>query len=333
MASSSKGSAMTDISIIFRALNEERWFDDALQACKQQKLDGLTSEIVLVDSGSTDRTLPIAESHDVRVVHIAKRDFTFGRSLNWGCEAARGRILVFISAHCIPSHDRWLQNLVQPLLNGTVDYTYGRQIGHEVSKFSEKRLFAKYFPEFDRLPQEGFFCNNANAAILADVWSKYRFDEECTGLEDMVLARQIVRDGGKIGYVASAPVVHIHEETLRQTRNRYYREALTLREIMPEVHVTVFDAMRYFMAGAAFDLGAAMKQKLFFRKFSEIIGFRYMQYLGAWRGHNEHRRLSRAQKEAYFYPKPALEAEQHLEPAQLLTNSSVVTPAPQRRVA
>ena len=310
---------MVDVSIIFRALNEEKWFDDALIACENQKLDDLTTEIILVDSGSTDDTITIAERHDVKLVHIPKSEFTFGRSLNWGCDAAQGRFLVFISAHCIPSHDRWLQNLVQPLLDGIADYTYGRQLGHECSKYSEKRIFAKYFPAFDKLPQDGFFSNNAKAAIRRETWEKFRFDEECTGLEDMVLAREIVRAGGKIGYVATAPVVHIHEETLAQTRNRYYREALTLRDIMPEVQLGRLDAVRYFLAGTFFDLAASMHDKVFFEKFSEIVGFRFMQYLGAYRGHNEHRKLSREQKEAYFYPKPPQREAEHTEPALLPT--------------
>lgn len=310
---------MADISIVFRALNEERWFDDALAACANQKLDGLTSEIILVDSGSTDDTIPIADRHNVKIVHIPKSEFTFGRSLNWGCDAATGKYLVFISAHCIPSHDRWLQNLVQPLIDGHAAYTYGRQLGHECSKYSEKRLFAKYFPEFDKVPQDGFFCNNANAAIRKDIWARYRFDEECTGLEDMVLAREIVRAGGKVGYVANAPVIHIHEETLSQTRNRYYREALTLRDIMPEVQLNRLDAVRYFLAGTYHDLISSARDKVFFKKFSEVVGFRFMQYLGAYRGHNEHRKLSRAQKEAYFYPKPPRRAAEHEEPALLPT--------------
>lgn len=310
---------MTDISIVFRALNEERWFDDALHACKRQRLDGLTSEIILVDSGSTDDTLAIADRHDVKIVHIPKSEFTFGRSLNWGCDAAEGRYLVFISAHCIPSHDRWLQNLVQPLIDGVAEYTYGRQLGHKTSKYSETRLFAKYFPDFDKLPQDGFFCNNANSAIRRDVWARYRFDEECTGLEDMVLAREIVRNGGHIGYTASAPVIHIHDETLAQTKNRYYREALTLRDIMPEVQLNRLDAVRYFAAGTFHDLVSAANDGVFLKKFSEIVGFRFMQYLGAYKGHNEHRKLSRAQKEAYFYPKPPRQVEDHEEPALLPT--------------
>jgi len=292
------------VSIVFRALNEEKWFAQALQACREQVAPGLETEIILVDSGSTDRTLDIAESHGVRVVHIKKQDFTFGRSLNYGCRSAAGDYLVFISAHCIPVHDRWLANLVAPLRQGAADYSYGRQLGHAVTRFSERQIFAQYFPDYDKLPQDDFFVNNANAAIRRDVWGRYEFDEEATGLEDMVLGKRIVKDGGRIGYVADAPVYHIHEETLSQTRRRYYREALTLREIMPEVQLHFGDFLRYTTAAIFHDFSEALQEKKFLSVAGEVMAFRLMQYWGAYRGHNEHRILSRAQKESYYYPRP-----------------------------
>ncbi len=293
-----------DISIIFRALNEEAWFDQALTACRDQKLDGLSLEIILVDSGSTDRTLEIAERHGCKIVHIPKSRFTFGRSLNWGCEAAQGKYLVFISAHCVPTHDRWLLNLIAPLRNQTADYTYGRQVGNDVTKFSERQIFAKYFPAFDQIPQQGFFCNNANSAISADLWKRHRFDEEVTGLEDMVLAKKIVLEGGHLGYVSDAPVTHVHDETFRQVARRYYREALTLRDIMPEVHFYFSDFVRYAIVGLFVDFREALVQKQFRRFAAQILIFRIAQYWGTYRGHNEHRKLSRAQKESYYFPKP-----------------------------
>ncbi|MEM8770350.1 MAG: glycosyltransferase family A protein [Pseudomonadota bacterium] len=290
------------VSIVFRALNEEKWFGDALTACRRQDYDG-DVEIILVDSGSTDRTIEIAEQHDCRVVHIKKADFTFGRSLNYGCEAATGDYLVFISAHCIPANNHWLERLIAPLRDGAVDYAYGRQLGHEVSRFSEHQVFAQYFPGHSDLPQEGFFANNANSAVRKSVWEKYKFDEAVTGLEDMVLGKAIVNDGGSVGYVADAPVIHIHEETFSQTRRRYYREALTLREIMPEVHFNIGDFFRYFSAGVFNDFSAALRERRFWAKAPEICMFRLMQYWGTYRGHNEHRTLSRAQKERYYYPR------------------------------
>jgi rhamnosyltransferase len=291
------------VSVVVRALNEEKWLVHALQACKSQVLnEGREVELVVVDSGSTDGTLAIAREHGCRIVHIKKEDFTFGRSLNVGCEAARGDVLVFISAHCIPADSTWLEALVQPIEKGLCDYTYGRQLGHDTTRFSERQVFAHYFPETSHLPQQGFFCNNANSAILAETWRRYRFDETVTGLEDMVLAKTIVKSGGRIGYVAEAAVIHIHEETLRQTRRRYYREALTMRAIMPEVHFHFWDMVKCFSAGVSHDAGVALRDKALLKEAGGIVGFRFNQYWGTYRGHNEHRALSQAQKVSYYYP-------------------------------
>lgn len=297
---------MTKVSIIFRALNEEKWFGQALMACRSQNVpDDLAVEIILVDSGSTDNTIAIAQEHGCHVFHINKSEFTFGRSLNIGCENASGDILVFISAHCIPSDEMWLQNLVAPLLTGQCDYTYGGQIGMPgVTRFAEEQVFAHYYKSQSDLDQTGFFCNNANAAIVRSQWEKHRFDEAVTGLEDMVMAKAIVADGGQIGYVANAKVIHIHEETLAQVHRRYFREALTMRDIMPEVHFNFFDFVWCLTAGIAHDFVEATHVKKLRRELLGIIRYRFMQYWGTYRGHNNHRELSRAQKTTYYYPRP-----------------------------
>lgn len=299
---------MTTVSIVFRALNEAKWFGQALEACEKQVLPEKTKvELILVDSGSTDDTLAIAREHGCQIFHIDKSEFTFGRSLNIGCEGASGDILVFISAHCIPVDENWLHSLIDPLLAGECDYTYGAQVGlPSVTRFSEAQVFAHYYKSESNLKQEGFFCNNANSATTRAIWSKYRFDEAVTGLEDMVLAKAVVSDGGQIGYVAEAAVTHIHEESLEQTNRRYFREALTMREIMPEVHFNFFDFSRCLVFGIAHDLVEASRSKQLLKEGPGIFAFRFMQYWGTYRGHNEHRQLSRAQKAAYYYPKPRI---------------------------
>jgi rhamnosyltransferase len=83
-------------------------------------------------------------------------------------------------------------------LRHEAEYSYGRQLGGPDSHFSECRIFAKYYPEQSRIPQDGFFCNNANSALLRSAWETYLFDEELTGLEDMELAQRLVRKGGKV---------------------------------------------------------------------------------------------------------------------------------------
>lgn len=299
-----------DISIVYRALNEEKWFEASLVALQKQVLNNLSMEIVLVDSGSTDSTLAIARRYSCRITHIKKESFSFGRSLNQGCDYAKGKYLVFISAHCIPGNEHWLQNLVQPLIEGAAVYTYGRQVGHDVSHFSEKQIFNKYFPEQSNVPQEGFFCNNANAAIIKSIWQKYKFDEKVTGLEDMVLGKCLHEDGYELGYIANASVIHVHEETFKQTQRRYYREALTLRDILPDVHMSFADFLRYLSASIRFDLRIAKQQAQLRSSFWSVIRFRLAQYWGAYKGHNEIKKLSRAQKESYYYPDPQKRRQQ-----------------------
>jgi rhamnosyltransferase len=291
-----------DVSVVIRTLNEAKHLDELLSAIKTQKTHGLSTEVVIVDSGSTDRTLDIAKAHGCHIEHIAKSDFSFGRSLNKGCRAADGDILVFTSGHCVPINEYWLQDLCQPILDGKAQYTYGRQHGGPQSYFSEHRIFAKYFPETSKIPQQGFFCNNANSAIHRDSWMMHLFDEELTGLEDMELAQRLVNSGGKVAYVAEAGVYHYHSESWAQVRRRFEREAIALQKIMPQLHVSKWDALRYIFSSVCKDWRTASKKTDARSGFKDILLYRWNQYIGCWRGNHEHRKLSREEKEKYFFP-------------------------------
>ncbi|MGY0313548.1 glycosyltransferase [Alteromonas macleodii] len=289
-------------SIVIRTYNEERYLDELLTAINKQNNTIVECEVVIIDSGSTDRTLQIAKAHKCRITHIKKSDFTFGRSLNKGCEFAKGDFLVFVSGHCIPASDDWLDELCKPLVDKTVSYTYGKQVGRDTTKYSEDRHFEKWFPDYSKLPQEGFFCNNANAAISREAWELFQFNEELTGLEDMYLAKLLVEAGRKVGYVATAPVYHIHDETWKQVRIRYEREAYALQRIMPEVHFSFSDFVRYFVSGVLADTASSIRDKVFLKKMGEIIAFRFFHYWGTYKGNHEHRKLSTKMKKQYFYP-------------------------------
>ena len=128
------------------ALNEAKFLPQCLQKINDQDYGGPV-EVVVVDSGSTDDTVRIAANFGAKIVHISKSEFTFGRSLNMGCAASNGEVLVLLSAHCIPCNENWLQALVNPLLEETSEYSYGRQIPRNgVSKFSEGMVFRKILP-------------------------------------------------------------------------------------------------------------------------------------------------------------------------------------------
>lgn len=295
------------VSVVIRTLNEERYLDELLNEIQNQDSSILEIEVVVVDSGSSDKTLDIARKYNSRITHIAKEDFTFGRSLNVGCEFASGDYLVFISGHCIPCNKNWIENLVKPIHEKLADYTYGRQVARDTTKFSENELFKKYFPLESRIPQEGFFCNNANSALRRSTWETHKFDESLTGLEDMFLAKEIVKKNKKIGYVAEAPVFHIHDEPWSKVKIRYEREAIALQEIMPELHFGIGDFIQCFFLGVKNDLSSAFKEKILMKELKSILMFRFMQYLGAYKGNHEHRYLSKQLKYKYFYPTSDIE--------------------------
>jgi rhamnosyltransferase len=291
-------------SIIIRTLNESRHLPALLESIKRQHCTPIETEVLVVDSGSTDDTVKIASRHGAKVLHIERDSFSFGRSINMGCQAASGEILVFISGHCIPVDEHWLVRLVAPLRNEDAALAYGRQIGNDESRFSEKQIFRKYFPEESQVPQrEGFFANNANSALLRRIWREFPFNEELTGLEDMELAKRLVASGYRLAYVADAPVFHLHGESWSQVKRRYEREALALQSIMPEVHISFGDFLRYYASAVLLDSGAALQEKKTPRVLGEILAFRLMQFWGAYRGNHLSRKVSRQRKETYFYPK------------------------------
>lgn len=290
------------VSIVIRTLNEEKHLVELLDVIKNQDTTEFDIETVIIDSGSTDNTLDIAKRYGCRITFINKEEFTFGKSLNDGCEFAKGEFLVFVSGHCIPVDKFWIRNLVRPLVDSCC-YVYGRQLGRDTTKFSERQLFAKYFPNESRVPQIGFFCNNANSAIRRNAWLAHRFNEELTGCEDMYLAKLLVDSGKKIGYVAEAAVYHIHDETWSKVKVRYEREAIALQQIMPQVQINLWNMVNYITVGIIKDIKKAYTTGDVIKEIKSITMFRVAQYYGAYVGNHNHRKLSMSMKNKYFYPR------------------------------
>src|SRR5690606_35154474 len=132
------------ISVVIRCHNEERHIGRLLSGILAQTRE---TEIVVVDSGSTDATLAIAARYPVKLVEIASGDFSFGRALNRGCAAASGELLVFASAHVYPVYRDWLETLTAPFDAPDVALVYGKQRGDERTKYAEHRIFARWFPD------------------------------------------------------------------------------------------------------------------------------------------------------------------------------------------
>lgn len=290
---------MPRCSVVIRAFNEEEHIGRLLTGISLQTEQD--AEVVLVDSGSTDATVSIARHYGARVVTIRPEDFTFGRSLNLGIEAAKGEFTVAASAHVYPVYKDWLEVMLAPFENPKVALTYGRQVGNERTKFSEHQIFASWFPEESVAEQDTPFCNNANAAIRRELWLETPYDEDLTGLEDLDWARKAMDRGHNISYVAEAPVVHVHDETPWSIFNRYRREAIALKNISPEQHFDLWDFVRLFPANTASDLWQAFQQGQI-GQVPDIFMFRFLQFLGTYRGFAQEGPVSGQLKRRFYYP-------------------------------
>ena len=290
-----------DASIIIRTLNEGYYLPSLLTQINKQKTS-YTYEIILVDSGSEDNTLTTADHYHCRIFHIKRKDFSFGRSLNLGCKNAKGKFLVIVSGHCIPYDENWLQNLIKPLDKKIVAYTYGRQIGGRKTFWSENQIFKKYYGKKSKIPQIGFFCNNANSAILKTVWDKNQFNENITGLEDLELAKRISNKGLRIGYVADSSVYHLHNETWAQVEKRFLREALAMKYIFPEILITPIYSIYCLFIAIVSDLYNCLLDKKNIFYLINIFRYRYFQYLGSYKGNKQIRLINSRLRDSFYYP-------------------------------
>ena len=289
------------VSIIVRTLNEAKFLPECLQKIKKQSYPGVV-EVVVVDSGSTDDTVRIAENFGANIVHISKSEFTFGRSLNIGCAASSGDILVLLSAHCIPCDEEWLHNLVAPLIEKKSSYVYGRQVPRQgASKFSEGMVFRKYYPDYSSVPQVGYFCNNANSAILRTAWETFPFNEILTGLEDMELGKRLVDNGALLSYVSSSVVEHIHEESWSRIKIRYEREAAALVDIEPNLNLSLMQAVKLFLLSSVSDIRELGAKSLL--NITEVLCYRACQYYGSFIGSKASKVRIDKMRNEYFYPK------------------------------
>lgn len=287
-------------SIIVRCYNEEEHIGRLLSGILQQTLQDY--EIVVVDSGSTDATVSIASQYPIKLVTISPEEFSFGRSLNFGCQAAQGELIVLASAHVYPVHKDWLEQLLAPFSDSRVALSYGKQRGNQATKFAEHQIFAKWFPDTSDWDQRHPFCNNANAAIRRSLWEDMPYDEDLTGLEDLDWAKRAIDRGYKIAYVAEAEIIHVHDETPSSIFNRYRREAVAFKRIFPEERFNLWDFVRLAVSNIASDAYHAWHERLLRRNWRDIIMFRLMQFWGTYKGFKQEGPISTELKRTFYYP-------------------------------
>jgi rhamnosyltransferase len=286
-------------SIVIRAYNEEKHIGRLLEGVRQQTIKDV--EIILVDSGSTDETVSVSESFGARIVRIPPSEFTFGRSLNLGIQAATRELIVIASAHVYPVYPDWLESLLRPFEDENMALTYGKQRGPVTAQFSEQQIFHQWYPDVSKPRQATAFCNNANAAIRKSLWEKNPYDETLTGLEDLAWAKWAKEQDYDIAYVAEAEIIHVHHETPQGVFNRYRREGMAFKQIYPEAHFSLYDFVRLMTTNILSDLWHAARERVLWKDISSILRFRFMQFHGTRMGYRESGVLTPQLRETFYY--------------------------------
>jgi rhamnosyltransferase len=287
-------------SVVIRAYNESENLGRLLEGITHQSIKDV--ELVLVDSGSTDATIPVAEYYGAKIVRIEPDEFTFGRSLNRGIQAASAELVVIASAHVYPVYPDWIECLLRPFVRPEVAVVYGKQRGAADSQFSEHQIFRQWFPDADIENQSTPFCNNANSAVRRSLWERHPYDETLTGLEDVAWAKWAQSQGGHVAYVAHAVVTHVHHGTPRAVHNRYRREGMAFKQIFPESHFSIYDCARLTLTNALNDLLDAARGHVLGRSLASVLWFRLAQFWGTYQGYRHSSVVTQELRQRFYYP-------------------------------
>ena len=228
---------MIEASVIVNARNEEANIGVCLDAIFRQKFEG-QFEVVVVDSGSTDRTVEIARKYPVRLCQTPPEEFAWGRNRNVGAKAARGRYLVYLGADALPTNERWLSNLLRGFDLPDVAGTYGRQVPRDWAYPMEKfYLYYTYGPQRRIQAWRGgnpnmdtTWFSNVCSAIRRDAWEAYPFSDTVLFGEDQEWSLRVLLEGYRILYEPDAVVVHSHNYSLVKALRRYFNSGMSSYE-------------------------------------------------------------------------------------------------------
>ena len=115
------------ISVIIPTLNAQKYLRVLLERLKEQVLPkGEQMEILLMDSGSDDRTIEIAEGVAkeweeqeilLRILPVKREEFDHGGTRNLAWKKAEGEYIFFLTQDALPCDDRYISNMLLLLLS------------------------------------------------------------------------------------------------------------------------------------------------------------------------------------------------------------------------
>lgn len=216
--------------------NGAAWLDDCIKGILNQTLIHET-EIIAIDSGSTDRSVEILKKYPVRRVSIAPDEFNHGLTRNYGAQLSRGEYVVMTVQDAKPADDMWLQKL---MIGFSAAENVAGVCGNQVVPHDpDKNPVDWHRPINDPLMRIVQYKRPADFEALTpaqkmaacswdDVTAMYRKDvllqipfHKISCSEDTVWAKEALLAGYALVYNPAAKVYHYHhgdkEFTFRRT--------------------------------------------------------------------------------------------------------------------
>jgi len=107
------------ISVVVPALNEEKLIEKCLQSLSNQSLSRKDYEIIVVDGGSTDKTLKIADKYADKIIKNIK---SIGKARDIGLRKAKAEIVAYTDADTIVPNN-WLDCMLTSYEDGVLGVT------------------------------------------------------------------------------------------------------------------------------------------------------------------------------------------------------------------
>ena len=186
-------------SVIVRARDKADTIERTLRALRGQTVD---PEIVVVDSGSRDATIRIAQRYCDVLVEMPGEEFSYGAALNLGAGRASAPIHFALSAHCVPADPRWIERSLAHYGDPRVAATVGGLYLPDGSELREP--FLQDAAHARRNPYWGY--SNHAGSWRAEVWRRFGFDEALPAAEDREWSWRVLDAGWRI---VVDPALHV----------------------------------------------------------------------------------------------------------------------------
>ena len=216
------------VSIIIPARNAGASIGGVVRASRAQRRPGVEVEVIVVDDASTDNTAAEARAAGARTLVIpASGAGNPAAARNLGARAARGEILVFLDADCVPA-DGWLRSLLDAHDRGEVVVGGALDLPNGLPFSARCDYFCGWYHVHSRRPA-GYVVSHppGNVSVRRELFlSTSGFDERhpvAFAHEELRWQAELVRRGVRIYFEPTAVVLHRNRPGFGNLLRRSYR--------------------------------------------------------------------------------------------------------------